>query len=111
MTKEEEKLLVYLETCLVDGLGYCDPRRINEDDLEVIDRWTKSGFIGFRFVPPELRKGTGTHRVTFCDDAWSAAANARRRRAERHTETYCRHVLVQLYSPLQPFPVGIKALF
>lgn len=106
MTRDEERLLLYLETCLVDNMGHVDPRRINAADVATIVRWMGFGFVDFVALPKDQQRPDRSHRVVFCDAAWEQAANARRRRAERYTLTWSQDVLAQLGHHLDSFHVG-----
>ena len=106
MTRDEEGLLLYLESCLVDRMGRVDPRRLNEDDVMTIGRWMKAGFVDMRLLLGEEWRVNQSHRVIFCNEAWQAAANARRRRAEQFSRTWSRDVLAGLGHSFEPFAVG-----
>lgn len=45
MTRDELSLLLYLESCAVDHSGRTDPRRMNDEDRDILARWTKDGYV------------------------------------------------------------------
>ena len=92
MTREESNLLLYLETCAVDGRGMCHSGRMNTQDFEIASRWHDTKFIRFGrrtaaaiIKASKLRAAPGpaTHLVVLSDKAWSTAHRLRRERAER----------------------------
>lgn len=88
-TRDELNLLLYLETCLVDGYGLVDMRKVNADDVRIARAWDATGFIRWRRVPgrlildePEHYRHKSTY-VQFTDHAWQTAHAERRSRADR----------------------------
>ena len=87
-TKDEQSLLLYLETCLVDtgasqtdhsiGYGEFDPRRVNAEDIEIGHKLMDEGLMFFRYPACVVR---------FTDRAWKLSHQFRRERAERHSPT------------------------
>jgi hypothetical protein len=92
MTKNELSLLLYLETCATDYGGTVDQRHMNDEDREILARWTNEGFmqsgrICFADVEKLCKHSRKvTHWVVFSDDAWKAAHSERRERCERIME-------------------------
>ena len=89
--RQQESLLMYLETCLVDKTGNVDSRRMNEEEMEIAKRWAKQGLIEFGRLPAHKvfarkRSTWKTHYVRFSDKAWIDASRFRRERAERNSE-------------------------
>ena len=70
----EDNLLLYLESCCVDGFGQIDLRRVNAAELNWLAAWDEEGFITFEY---------STARVTLSDAAWRSAHRARREKAAR----------------------------
>ena len=93
LTKDEESILLYLETCLVDQRGKVEGKRMNQIDLDIIEKWKEQNILDFGRLPfaeIEKRKGYAycpTHWVQFTSSAWEMALRARRKRAERHVDT------------------------
>ena len=88
MNRDQQSLLVYLETCLVDYGGKCESRRMNEDDFKQIALWKDCNLVRFgrlfaREVVDQTRTRLSTHWVLFSEEAWSLAHRWRRERAER----------------------------
>lgn len=84
MTKGQESLLLYLETCAVDHCGRVDLRHMNNDDFEQARKWHEEGFIEFGRIEPrdrELRRGANWVRLPA--GAIAMAHRLRRERAER----------------------------
>jgi hypothetical protein len=50
MTKDERSLLLYLESCAVDGWGKVVEARMNEEDFIIAHRWVEEGFIEFGMI-------------------------------------------------------------
>jgi hypothetical protein len=87
MTKEEKSLLLFLETQAVDYWGKVDIRHMNEDDMNIAERWNKEGFIKFGRICFKDRKPAGgrnsTHWVILSEKAMNAAHDERKARAVR----------------------------
>lgn len=90
-TKEEESLLLYLETCAVDARGMVEAQRINKEDFEIAEKWHKEGFIKFgRMLSAEIQRlqkfasKPYSHYVILSDDAWKEVAKLRKERGKRH---------------------------
>lgn len=83
MTREETSLLLFLETQAVDGKGVVKMDHMNSDDVAIAKRWDAEGFIGFGRIRYSDVTQHGSHWVRLSDEAWAAAAQARRDRADR----------------------------
>ena len=87
MTKEEKSLLLFLETQAVDYWGKVDIRHMNEDDMNIAERWNKEGFIKFGRICYKDIKPAGirvsTHWVNLSEKAMNAAHDERKARAVR----------------------------
>lgn len=92
MTREEQTLLIYFETCEVDCFGFVKFSRMNADDNLIARRWNDCGYLQFgRLKISELQRlnknvtssEARTHVVRLSDAAWHDAARLRRERAER----------------------------
>ena len=95
MTKDEQSLLLYFETCLVDQRGKTQSARMNTLDFEIAKNLDKQGLIKFNRIPfKEIEKTVGneiyprTHRVQFTDEAWKVTHRLRREKAQRYVETF-----------------------
>lgn len=47
LSREEQSLLLYLETCVVDNSCFIDTRYINEEDLEILKKFQDNDLIKF----------------------------------------------------------------
>lgn len=83
MTKQERSLLIYLETCSVDNRGKIDPRRLNDDDIEILKEWEDYKFIKFGRVKTVDIKDHCCSWIILSDKAWEVAHDERKARAER----------------------------
>jgi len=91
LTKDERSLLLYLETCATDHGGLVDRRRMNEEDVAIVERWDKEGFLAFGRICFDdiktLAKSCGpkryTHWCELSDKAWKSAHVERRARSHR----------------------------
>lgn len=70
----EKRLLLYLETRCVDHRGVIDPRQVNDDERDVIERWEDEGYL----LPM-----IGRDVVRLSDQAWADAHAERKARYER----------------------------
>lgn len=95
LDKDEESLLLYFETCLVDNFGRVEGIRMNDIDHVNMKRFVESGLIEFgRLKAKEIEKlrkinmrRRWTHYVRFTDKAWEIAHKLRRERSDRMIET------------------------
>lgn len=86
MTREEISLLLYLETRSVDHSGRINSQHINSDDLDIIHRWEKEGFIEYgRICHADCTKD-GSTWVHLSNNAIQAAHKARCAKAKRMWE-------------------------
>jgi len=89
LNKNERSLLLYLETCLVDGLGRVESIRMNKTDFTIIKKWKNTKFIAFgrlRFKAIERLRKYGhqyTHYVRLSEEAWALVHQLRRERSDR----------------------------
>lgn len=87
MTKEEKSLLLFLETQAVDHWGQVDIVHMNQDDINIAERWNKEGFVKFgRIQFKDIKPAGGrnsTHWVNLSDKAWEKVADERKARAIR----------------------------
>jgi len=89
-TRKEQSTLLYLETCIVDGYGRVEGRRMNKDDMDNIKKFleleivTEFGRLPMKLVD-KLRghKSVPTHYVRFSDKGWDLAHKFRRERGKR----------------------------
>lgn len=73
LTRNERSLLLYAETCAVDGKGVLDDRRMNDEDRAALDKF--DGVL-LEYIPAQSG-------VVLTDDGWSVVGLLRRRKAER----------------------------
>ena len=91
LSKDEESILLYLETCLVDNNGRMEEKRMKEVDFRIMETWKMAGLIDYSRLPfkeiEKLRKMTSsreyTHWVLFTDKAWELAHQHRKIKSER----------------------------
>jgi len=91
MTKDEQSLLLYFETCLVDNRGQTRGARMNKIDFAIAKDLSKRGLVKFSRIPfEEIETQTPypvTHRVQFANKTWGIVHKLRRKRAERYIPT------------------------
>ena len=93
MTRDDETLLMFLETQIVDHCGLVASDSMNKQDYEIAKKWDKDGLIAFGRRPAADmagKRGRGSRRahwVKFSDGAWTIAHRLRRERGERHVAT------------------------
>uniref|UniRef100_A0A6M3LSW0 Uncharacterized protein n=1 Tax=viral metagenome TaxID=1070528 RepID=A0A6M3LSW0_9ZZZZ len=90
MTRDEESLLLFLETRAVDHDGKVSTEHMNASDMEVAKRWNVDHFICFGRLPSELvtaktNRGRNTHWVILSPGAFGHASQLRAERADRGT--------------------------
>lgn len=83
MTRDEQSLLLYLETCTTDNGGRVNHSRLNEADFNTATRWAREGFIGFGRIAAADVSYMGSHWVRLSDAAWKQVHQLRQARAER----------------------------
>ena len=88
MTRDERSLLLYFETRMVDYSGRVDTRRMNDDDMEIVDKWKAADFIDYGRIRVADHNMDGSNWVEFSEEAWQLAHQERRARAERGTRRY-----------------------
>ena len=83
LTRDERGILLYAETCLVDGSGLLTGERMNKADLDALAKFKAAGILDFGRIPARLLSSMKplTHWVTFTDAAWELAHALRRQRA------------------------------
>jgi len=83
VTKDEQSLLLYLESCSTEKGGILDSSRMNTDDMNTLIEWHASGFIKWgRIAFHDIKEGA-THWVVLSEEAWSAAHQERKARCAR----------------------------
>ena len=87
-TRQELSLLLFLETCAVDHGGAIDGRHMNEDDFDIAEGWSRSGFVEFgRIYSKDVQnRPHGRSRSHWCrlsDRAFVAASHERKARSSR----------------------------
>lgn len=87
LTRDEKSILLYAETCVVDGSGLMAGARMNEADIAALKKFKAEGVLDFGRIPfhtvgtliqPAVKL---THWVTFHEPAWQMAHALRRQRA------------------------------
>lgn len=79
-TPRKKNLLMYFETCLVDGYGMFDHRKINDEEVEWAEEWEAEGLIDFSYPGGWVR--------FYSEEAWTLAHRFRRERSERMMKKY-----------------------
>lgn len=86
MGKDERSLLLYMESCAVDGYAKLDQRRMNDIDRAFAEDWNRTGFIKYGRVKAKAIEDSAskcTHFAILSDEAWTLAHQERRNRANR----------------------------
>ena len=83
MSKDERSLLLFFETCAVDGGGLIKTAHMNGEDFGIAAKWNEENFVMFGRVRFHDIKNGKTHWCTLSDDAWVLAHQERKNRAER----------------------------
>lgn len=83
LTKDEKSLLLFLETRQVDYGGRVNLQHMNDEDMEIAERWNKEGFIGFGRIVIRNHNSDGTHWCRLSKEAFEVAHELRKERAER----------------------------
>jgi hypothetical protein len=86
MTKDERSMLLYAESCAVDGSGLLVGQRMNAADMEALKKFKAAGLLDYGRIPARLitagvRGITDTHWVTLTESGWNLAHLLRRKRA------------------------------
>lgn len=86
MSRDEQRLLIYLEACSVDFGGRVESQRVNAEEFEILEAWKSSGFVQFgRIRYGQIRAGH-THWVILTEQARGLAVQLRAERAARGLE-------------------------
>lgn len=92
MTQTEKSLLLYLETCVVDGAGFVVGARVNDTEVSIAIGWDRAGFIRFgRRMMKEMSSNPSarssrfppTHYIRLSEAAWDLAHRLRREKSAR----------------------------
>ena len=87
MNKDQESLLLYFESVIVDHSCRVDLAKMNDDDFAQTEAWSKEGFIYFGRLPIALnttRSGVRiTHLVFLSAEATGTASALRKERGQR----------------------------
>lgn len=84
--KEEDSLLLFLETQATDYGGKVGMVHMNAADIRIAEEWNKEGYIGFgRVASGDLTRSPRqtTHWVRLSEEAWEDVHRLRRERAKR----------------------------
>ena len=63
LNKDEQSLLIFFESCMVDYGGLIDSRRMNQEDFKIAQEWDAESHIEFGQVAFHDIKGNNTHYV------------------------------------------------
>jgi hypothetical protein len=101
-TREEKSLVLFFETCLVDGMGRVASAHMNAEDLQIAENLAKEGLIEFgrlnfktvsKFHKPRPSFSRQyTHWVRFTDKAWQLTHQWRRERSEQVFSKYAKEL-------------------
>ena len=84
MSATERSLLLYVESVSTEYAGLVDASHINADDIEILKRWDKDGFISYsRITYRSLQTLVNKHKtsiVALSESAWLLAHEERRAR-------------------------------
>ncbi len=83
LDKDEESLLLFLETRAVDYGGRVNMMHMNQEDMKIANDWDDAGFISFGRIVVRNHNSDGTYWVKLSDDAWKVAHRLRKERAKR----------------------------
>ena len=79
-TKDQRRLLLYLEDCAVNNDGKIRNECVNEVDRLYMKEWKESGFIKTGRICFEDIKGTKSTWVELSNEAWEKSALCRQAR-------------------------------
>ena len=83
LDREEQSLLLFLETRAVDYGGRVNGVHMNEGDFKIVERWNKEGFIGFGRIVARHANNDGCHWVKLTDESLKLAHELRIERMKR----------------------------
>jgi len=83
MTKNQISLLLFMETQIVNHSGRVGGIHMNGEDFAQAQKWHEENFISFGRIAYQDCNSYGSMWVTFSDEAWKKAHQARRVRGER----------------------------
>lgn len=94
LSRDHRSILLYAETCLVDGGGLMAGTRMNTADIAALKEFQAAGILEFGRIPFHTiddlihpRGFTLTHWVRFGAKAWAMAHELRRQRWETNNST------------------------
>lgn len=93
LSRDEESILLYLETRAVDHCGRINSTQMNDKDWENMKAMKDEGFIDFGRIchedaaPGRRTSEGGAHWVTFSDEAFALAHACRMKRARRNWDS------------------------
>lgn len=89
LDKTERSCLCYLETCAVDQSGLVEAVKMNQEDMNAIEKFKAAGFLVFHRIPASMLRHRArrdyTNWVRLTEAGWEMAAKCRRLRAEQIT--------------------------
>lgn len=84
LSKQEARLLVYLESRAVDYGGVVDMSRMDGDETPIAEKWNDEGFIWFGEKKDPGGKRGFNHYVVLSEEAWAVSAADRKAIAVRN---------------------------
>lgn len=86
LSDPESNLLLYVEHCAVDCFGRLDTKKMNAEDIAILDRWRKAHFVDSGRIRAKDCTAQGSMWSSLSTAAWTAAHAERKARAERMWE-------------------------
>lgn len=89
LTKDEQSILLYIETRAVDYRGRLDSRQMSLEDYTILKRWYKEGFVFFSRIKmtdmdiSQTPQRYWTDFVILSPEAWQLAHETRMAKAKR----------------------------
>lgn len=91
LTKDQQSILLYCETCLVDQTGRMESIRMNDEDFRTLAAFQDDGVLDYGRIKmreiKRLAKSSPSHKfthwVSFTPEAWTLTHTVRRERSAR----------------------------
>ena len=96
-SRAEKSILLYAETCLVDNLGRMNGIKMNQEDMDNLEKLKMEGLLDYGRLPFKVierlsktfgRLTTPTHWVSFSDETWAIVGAMRKERADKGKEEF-----------------------
>lgn len=92
MTKDEKSMLVYIESCNVDGDCLLVGARMNEADIVAMKKFQQEGLLlKSGRIPWKMINGNRTHYAELSEAGWELAHQLRKQRSV-HKNDYAKSV-------------------